>query len=300
MIEQKISNAKDRFEWIDVASPTNVELEALSARLQLHTHALQDCMEPDHLPKFEHLDDFDFIIVRIYASEATQAVHTTQEVTNKIAIFYNDRQIVTVHRKPFRFLEALKQGHEDVLNCHSSREVVSKLIWHSIHSFEKPALVLSEEIDKIESVIFLKAIQPSQLERFYFLKRQASLCKKVLLQTQEVLSRHRSTPADAGTLQDTRDLHLKLVSLFDQAQEDVNNLSNIYLSLSAQKTNDVMKVLTIFSAFFMPLTFIAGIYGMNFENMPELKLKYGYFATWAFMLLIAVVIYVWFKRRKLI
>ena len=101
-------------------------------------------------------------------------------------------------------------------------------------------------------------------------------------------------------LQDIRDLHLKLLSLFDQAQEDVNNLSNIYLSLSAQKTNEVMKVLTIFSAFFMPLTFVAGIYGMNFDNMPELRTKYGYFACLLLMCLIALVIFIWFRKRKLI
>ena len=101
-------------------------------------------------------------------------------------------------------------------------------------------------------------------------------------------------------IQDIRDLHLKLITLFDQAQEDVNNLSNIYLSLSSQKTNDVVKLLTIFSVFFMPLTFIAGIYGMNFENMPELKMKYGYFATLFFMLVVAIIIFIWFKRKKLI
>jgi magnesium transporter len=80
--------------------------------------------------------------------------------------------------------------------------------------------------------------------------------------------------------------------------EDVNNLMNLFLSLSAQKTNDVMKVLTIFSVFFMPLTFIAGIYGMNFEFMPELRQKWGYPGVLLLMVLVALFIYVYFKKKK--
>ncbi|WP_073410118.1 CorA family divalent cation transporter [Flavobacterium johnsoniae] len=86
--------------------------------------------------------------------------------------------------------------------------------------------------------------------------------------------------------------------LYDQVQEDANNLLNIYLSLSARKTNDVMKLLTIFSVFFMPLTFIVGIYGMNFRYMPELESPLGYPLTMLVMVLVCGVIFFWFKRKK--
>jgi magnesium transporter len=295
----KLTN-KEHFSWIDITKPSVQDLEALSTKYQIHPLAVKDCMEPDHLPKFERLDNFDFIIVRVHTSELVEGAQTTQELTNKIAVFYNDELLVTVHRKEFPYLDELKEDFVCTAKCTSSREVVSKLVRFAIHSYEKPALTLSRDIDKIESEIFLKTIKPSLLEDFYFLKRHASLCKMLLFQTQEILVRHSSTPSDKGLLQDTRDLHLKLITLFDQAQEDVNNLSNIYLSLSAQKTNDVMKVLTVFSAFFMPLTFIAGIYGMNFENMPELTKQYGYFACLVFMGITALAIFIWFRRKKLI
>jgi magnesium transporter len=70
------------------------------------------------------------------------------------------------------------------------------------------------------------------------------------------------------------------------------------MSYSAQKTNDVMKVLTIFSAYFLPLTFIVGVYGMNFEWMPEIRWKYGYPVIILLMLVVFMVIYLWFRRRK--
>jgi magnesium transporter len=88
--------------------------------------------------------------------------------------------------------------------------------------------------------------------------------------------------------------------VFDEVSEDANNLLNTYLSVNAQKSNDVMKLLTIFSAFFLPLTFIAGIYGMNFENMPELKWHAGYFLTLGVMLAVAVFIYLWFRRKHIL
>jgi magnesium transporter len=80
--------------------------------------------------------------------------------------------------------------------------------------------------------------------------------------------------------------------------EDVNNLMGMYMSYQSQRTNDVVKVLTLFSVFFMPLTFIAGIYGMNFEFMPELKQRWGYPAVLLTMVTVAAVIYFYFRRKK--
>jgi magnesium transporter len=75
---------------------------------------------------------------------------------------------------------------------------------------------------------------------------------------------------------------------------------NSYHSVNSKKTNDTIKLLTVFSAFFLPLTFIVGIYGMNFENMPELTWKYGYFMALFMMVIISVFIFIWFRKRKII
>ena len=98
--------------------------------------------------------------------------------------------------------------------------------------------------------------------------------------------------------QDLKDQHLKMRTLYTQVLEDVNNVLNLDMSISAQRTSDVMKVLTIFSVFFMPLTFIVGIYGMNFEFMPELKQKWGYPAVLIVMGIVTGIIYIWFKRKR--
>jgi len=117
---------------------------------------------------------------------------------------------------------------------------------------------------------------PEQLESLYFIKRKAALSIKLLTLSLEPINGIVATPETDASLQDVKDHHLKIVTLYNQILDDVTNLMNIYISFSSQKTNDVMKILTIFSVFFMPITFIVGIYGMNFDYMPELSKRWGY------------------------
>jgi magnesium transporter len=157
---------------------------------------------------------------------------------------------------------------------------------------------LALEIDAIEDQIFLKNSKNNFLETLYYLKRKSSIGKKLILLTREVLSGIKTHHKTTTDLRDAIDLQLKLELFYDQLIEDVSNLLTIYISVSSQKTNEVMKVLTIFSVFFMPLTFLVGIYGMNFQFMPELSSQYGYIGVWIAMLLVSAVVWNWFKRRN--
>src|SRR5690606_32704720 len=98
-------------------------------------------------------------------------------------------------------------------------------------------------------------------------------------------------------LKDLSDTCRWLHNDFQQSLDEVHNMLNMYLSLSSQRTNEVMPVLTAFSATFLPLTFIVGIYGMNFENMPEISWKYGYLMSWVFMGIVTLSVVVWFKKK---
>ncbi len=167
-----------------------------------------------------------------------------------------------------------------------------------METFDDPAERLSEQVDFYENQIILKRTNIDQVEALYFIKRQASVSIKVLLLMLEPINHIKINGKDETELQDVRDQHLKIQTLYSQVLDDVNNLMNLYVSFSAQKTNDVMKILTIFSVFFMPLTFIVGIYGMNFEFMPELSKKWGYPIVLVAMVIITGIIYQWFKRKK--
>jgi magnesium transporter len=129
---------------------------------------------------------------------------------------------------------------------------------------------------------------------------QTRITKKLLIIFQNVMDQLEVGRKNKSALQDLKDRLLQLVLKYDEVLENANNLLNSYHSVNSKKTNDTIKLLTVFSAFFLPLTFIVGIYGMNFENMPELAWKYGYFFCLGLMVFISVFIFIWFRRRKII
>lgn len=283
--------------WLDISNPLREEVEKINQEYNFHHHLLHDCMDPGHLPKYDVIRNVHFLLLRFYNHSIDKRIATVQELTSKIAVFFTDNLIVSIHRAEAPFLHDLKMkcGEDGLTTIH---ELVARIAWHTIHSFEEPAMRLSEQVDFFESHIFLKDTDPSQLEALYFIKQRAALCQRLLLMTQEPLNHVKLPQDEDAVMDDVKEQHLKITTLYTAVLEDVNNLMNIYMSLAAQKTNDVMKVLTIFSVFFLPLTFIAGIYGMNFNYMPELKTRWGYPAVWALMIVIIAVIYIWFKRKK--
>ncbi len=286
------------FTWIDIVNPTEAELKEVSEKYNIHHYALKDCLQPDHLPKYEDLSNMNFIITRILIDSELENVHTIQQISSKVAIFYNHDFIVTVHRLPQAFLENIKTKYIDTERCKTTNELVTKIIWFVLHSYDSQAIQLSNDIDTYEAKIFLEPLTPAMMEDLYFIKRKASTCYKLLMLTREVINTIRTTENDLVALQDVKDLHIKLSTMYDQTREDITNLLNFYLSISSQKTNAVMKILTVFSVFFMPLTFIVGIYGMNFEFMPELKSKWGYPIVLLSMAVLTGIIFWWFKKRK--
>jgi len=167
-------------------------------------------------------------------------------------------------------------------------------------TYEGPAEAQSEKMDEFEREIFLKSGKSISIESLYYQKSKARISKKILQLTQVVLNQITVKPELSSTLQDAKETTLSYILQYDEVIEDANTILNSYLSVTAQRSNDAMKLLTIFSAFFLPLTFIAGIYGMNFKYMPELNWHYGYFMTLGLMAVISIVIYLWFKRKKII
>ncbi len=287
--------------WIDVANPSPEEMEELSSQYKLNKHTVRDCLQPEHLPKYEYDDETNvrFLILRFYAQNANKQMANIQELTDKIAIFCTESLLITIHKAATPFLEILAKRYNSGNKKISTTELLSKIIWQALETYDDPVEKLSEQVDFYENQVMLKKVNNNLSENLYYIKRQATISHKVLMLMLEPIN---NIPVNSGEethlLQDVRDQHLKMQTLYGQILEEVNNLLNLSMSFAAQRTNEVMRVLTLFSVFFMPLTFIVGIYGMNFEFMPELRQKWGYPAVLIFMGLMALMIYLWFKRKK--
>lgn len=297
MILTELISPNKEFTWIDITNPTLEDLTAVSEKYALNHHNLHDCMEPDHLPKFEEGEPFNFIILRKVLDEKEKGA-TIHMLTTKIAIFFDGDTIVTIHRVPHPDIFPLCKQLIDAGKIASIPSFLLKIIARVQQSFSRFANELNTQIDETETRLFIRKQAAESIENLYLLKRRAGLCKKLLLLTGEVVNAVQHRQKKSSEMQDIRDSQIKLQLFYDQMTEDALNLVSMYMSISANKTNDVMKILTIFSAYFLPLTFIVGVYGMNFDFMPELGWQYGYPMVIGFMLLVFIVIYTWFRRKK--
>ena len=289
----KTKNASG-FEWIDLVDPSGEELNEVAATYQLHPAAVQDCMQPEHLPKFELIDEVQFMICRYYDSECPKNADSIRLVSRKLAIFWGKDFVITVHRKSF-------DGFDDVVKRYASAEqayiLVCKLVKACMQTYEEPLQKLDAEIDFYESRIFLKKRIPDLLKNLYFIKRKTYVIRRISNLSKEIPEKLGINNKRIPAHQDLKDYYTKLDTVIEEVYDSINSLMNIYISLSSQRTNEVMRTLTVFTAFFLPLTFIVGVYGMNFHYMPELNHPSGYPMVLGLMLLITLFILIWFKRK---
>jgi magnesium transporter len=282
------------FEWLDLQKPKKNELIELTEPLHLELKLLEDSLQTGHLPKIEKQDGTTFVIIRAYSVEPSHNYGTVTKLTNKIAFVVNEKRLITIHQKPFGFLENL---YEDEFK--DPEQLMLAIFQEMLLTFQAPLDWLSDKMDEYEKEIFLGKHGKISVQALYYQKSKARISKKILQLTQVVLNQIQVKDVHLSALQDVRETCINLILHFDEVIEDGTSILNTHLNLTTQKNNDVMKLLTVFSAFFLPLTFIVGVYGMNFDIMPELHWENGYYITWTIMIGISVVIYFWFKRKKI-
>lgn len=284
----------ESFKWIDIENPLKEDLEKIHVEHGLNYYLIKDSIEKGHLPKYEKTNKVDFYIFRAYTSDIKFQIDEVGEMSNKIAFFLFEDKLITIHRAHFNFLELLEDKHSKI------NELFLKIVRLMLETFQKPTIDLSNKIDEIEKTIFLKDPRNIYLEELYYIKSQSRILKKVLQITQSVIDHAAQNFTQSSQYQDIKDVLLKLLIVNEESVENANQLMNTYLSISNQKNNEVVRLLTIFSAFFLPLTFIVGVYGMNFEFMPELTWKLGYFFSLGLMVIVVIIIYFWFRRKKIL
>ena len=283
------------FTWIDLIDPSDVELHELAEEFKLHPALVKDCMQPDHLPKYERMEDYAFIIFRIHTHNNVAEADSVQELTHKIAIFQAHDYIITIHRKEHALFEDLIKLIDARL-CKKSSELLNSLINACLNTYAEPLAKLTKSVDYYEEVVFLRPKKVPMLKGLYYLKRKIDLLKRMLILSFDIIEALDHEEGNVYT-RDTRDLYVKFQHMLEALCDNIHQLLAIYFSASSQRTNETVQILTIFSVFFMPLTFIAGIYGMNFKFMPELGWKLGYPGVIGMMVLVTILIYFWFKRK---
>ncbi len=292
-----------QFQWIDIVDPSPEELGALSSEYGIHPLAVQDCLDPRHLPKYERIGPITFVILRAFDEKASPDVDTVHKLTRKVALFFNDQLLITVHRAEQRFLEELMAEAGSAASKAKARcelQVVA-IANGVIDTFWKPLDDAETRIASIEERQERAGRQVSFVHEAFHLKRRVnairSTSRHILETVRKLTAGSAASLPGAPRLNDLRENAESLYFATDEIIEDVNSLLSLTFAVADHEANQITKVLTIFAAFFLPLTFVVGVYGMNFDAMPELRWPYGYPLVLVGMAAICAGIYAWFRRK---
>ena len=284
------------FTWLDLVDPTEEEMAEVARRYGLHAAVVRDFLNQPHLPQFERLPGQQLLILRAY-DEVAKRGDTIQAMTRRLVVLMMEGAVITVHRReqPF-FTQVVAQVAGGA--ARRPEQLTLSLCAGAVASFEDPLKESEEKLDQIEAALFSRRVPHLALKQVYGLKRRCAVIKRTLARITTALGHMREQAGDdLGFLADVVEEADRLQTWADELQENATHLMNLELNVASQRTNEVMRVLTVFSAFFLPLTFIAGVYGMKFRRMPELEHRLGYPLVLAAMVLTAFGIWAWFRRK---
>ncbi len=286
-------------EWVDVEAPTAEDLKFLHERYEINNLLLEDTMDPNHLPKYEEDGNVKFFLLRESTELERKNLNTISDISTKIGIFLVENTIITIHRMKTRSISETKKKVSLIQEDLKPQQIMLMIAILIMKSFDDESLSLFETMDNIENEIFLKNTNhTSQIRRLYKLKRKSGLNSRVLVISADAIDKFKLLNLQDSEIVDLKDKHKDVVADFDHLNIQITNLISMFLALSDQKANQVMKVLAIYSVYFLPITFIAGVYGMNFENMPELHHKHGYFITLGVMATVVISTFIYVRRRQ--
>ena len=293
--------------WVDLQGETPEQVEEAKDVLLnvfgFHKLTIEDCIETRNQPKVEAFEKYFYFIVHGIRPGETNAGNF---VTKELDGYLGDNFVVTFHIERFRSIKVVKQQvRNSPFICQRG---AAYLLHHILDELVDLYMPIVDDFDRAinnleERVFDMKRSTNAILGEIMDLRRSVARLRRISARQLDVLYRisHGEFPQIPETmLPFYRDVHDHLVRISDLAEnyrDLVSGLFDIHFAVTANKANDVMKTLAVVSAIILPLSLIAGIYGMNFEYMPELKSEKGYFVTLGGMVVLALALLVYFWRK---
>lgn len=281
------------FIWIDLQGENTEEEKKFLLSMDCHPLAIEDVQRFRHPPKTENFDNYTLILYR-GLNEFNKDLTITQM---SIALFAGDRCLISVHPRKSRGVEHYWQEAQNENLLVSPGLLATRIMRYSVGRYLEGLLAFEPNLNELEDAMQDKPNDEVMRELIAYQSRLRKL-KRVFSYHDRMLENLRAD-IPQRLIDEDGDIEHALQDLYERCErlhglctmyyEICGDLINGYLSLSSHQLNNTMKVLTVFTAIFVPLTFIVGVYGMNFDNMPELHTTYGYFYTWAAMVGIALI-----------
>lgn len=290
-------------QWFDLSKPTNEELQEISRQFSIPESFLKMSTSPTRMPQYDMHENLSFFLFRIFDKSSKLTNDGIFELTRKISVYSDSRFLITIHgMEPSEVDEIYKIGIETFTQeshqALNTSQLFARLFQQGLRTFYVGLETIENDLEVLEAKLFKNKLGPSGLRHLQLHRRRLSVIKRLFFHSQDLIMQISSDfEHDRAHIQDLKETLQHLTFVSDELLEETTTLLSLEISMASQRTSEVVRVLTIFSVFFMPLTFIVGVYGMNFEFMPELNWQYGYAFVWGLMAAVTILIGVWFQKN---
>lgn len=293
---ERLSQEDINWYWAHFENPSEEEVALLSTFFHFHSLCIEDCLEHLERPKVDYYDMYDFFVLHAVNQDTIEPV--------EVDLFVGKNYVVSFCKIKLKEIDGARQKLLNSQNLHAaSPSFIAYSIFDKIVDHYFPTVYRTEDLlNKINDQM-TDGRSHRLIDSIFDIRTDLLKLRHIVNSMKELLYRIIGSGHLEGFKENKRhyndiyDHLLKLSDIIESNREVTADMRDNYLSINSHKMNKIMTFLTIITAVFIPLTFIVGIYGMNFDYMPELRWKYGYFIVLGVMAVIGVLMLLWFKRK---
>ncbi|MBF9298937.1 magnesium/cobalt transporter CorA [Mammaliicoccus sciuri] len=283
--------------WVDLNEPTKEESEILVDYFDFHPLSVEDATQVQQRPKFKQYDDYQFIVFHALDLKTLES--------EEVDIFIGDDFIVTFHRERYEEIDTIKRKlFNETIEINEPKDILLHILDDIVDNYFPFIYDIEDKVFNFEDRHNLDITTKTLIDDTFDLREELLIIKRTVQPMKDLVYRMREgkvlhlNEQQFLYITHINDHLMKQMEMVDSSREMTSDIRDNYISLNSFKMNNIMKILTIYSVVFMPLTLIAGIYGMNFTNMPELEWHDGYYIVLVIMAVIAIIMLIVFKKKR--
>ncbi len=289
--------------WLNVHGiHDSKKIKTLCTKLNIHDLAIQDILDVNQRPKFQEFDNYWFFTLKSIIPSGDSSIEQEQ-----LSFILGKNYLVSFQERKADYFDHIRERlrkNIGIVRQRSSDYLLFLLLESILDNYFKTLYEIENKVNKLVLIEIDKDPSPETVNLIEIFKRQIHQVKKTVLPIKEFvirIEREQFSFVNKKHIKyfyELKDLCLSLIDECEQIEVKLESNTNLFFSVQGHRMNQVMKTLTVVATIFIPLTFIAGIYGMNFTSMPELSWKWGYASIWGLMILIFIGMLMYFKRKK--
>ncbi|BCB03153.1 magnesium/cobalt transporter CorA [Bacillus sp. KH172YL63] len=290
----KIKEKGVKWYWVDFSEPSSKDIRLLKLYFRFHPLAIEDCLDDfSQRPKLDFYDQYIFVLLH--------GINKQNLESYEVNMFVNGRFIVTFHKEPVKELDQLWSEMEERGGELSPFKIMHGIVDRLVDEYFPLVYKIEDRLNRMEDNTHDEADR-NLMDELFDIRHDMSRLRRTLVPMRDLLYRIsnsgklNSLKEEQLYFNDVYDHLIKLVEMLESYREFSSDIRDNYLSINSDKMNNIMMTLTVITTIFMPLTFIAGLYGMNFVYMPELDERNGYFIVLGIMGVIALVMFGFFVK----